>query len=397
MESSLGSSNSPDRLPWAKITEGTLFDSFVIGQRIGLTEHADIYAVSQQAKPDTDANITYEARSYSFLDIAPNVKANRARAVRRISQRTILNTTWQDLQVIIYRTGNLENCKKHDQEETTEPVPNTISDMPLSGRKPKEKTTRQRESNRLRQKSRRERARQQNKLVEGVSRDETDLTKFQDDGESRVTSKEPIEVDGGFVFFELLYLANGDEPSRKALPPTTRLQLERYLAAREEEVVLDDEDALDEFISIKEREIVSLRRNLNQYQPVLSNWHTHLEYALRQRFTGSTGQQEQNIPLLLKRYEILKSGLDALPGLIARAETTIQSLKPRLLDARKARESRDAKQARRLRKKKLEKVIKNYNRWTSNVTIGSASYYKIGEDISCAEQELERLTLESLG
>jgi hypothetical protein len=173
--------------------------------------------------------------------------------------------------------------------------------------------------------------------------------------------------------------------------------LERYLAAREEEVVLDDEDALDEFISIKEREIVSLRRNLNQYQPVLSNWHTHLEYALRQRFTGSTGQQEQNIPLLLKRYEILKSGLDALPGLIARAETTIQSLKPRLLDARKARESRDAKQARRLRKKKLEKVIKNYNRWTSNVTIGSASYYKIGEDISCAEQELERLTLESLG
>jgi hypothetical protein len=395
MKSSLGSTNSPDRLPWAKITEGTLFDSFVIGQRIGLTEHADIYAVNKQVTPDTDANITYEARSYSFLDIAPNVKANRARAVRRISQRTILKTTWQDLQVIIYRTGDLDNCKKDDHEETTGPVPNTIPDMPLSGKKPKEKTTRQRESNRLRQKSRRERARQQNKLVEGVSRDETKLAKCQNDGESRVTSKELIEVDDGFVFFELLYLANGDELSRKVLPPTTRLQLERYLAAREEEVVLDDEDALDEFISIKEREIVSLRRTQNQYQPVLSNWHNHLDYAFRQRFIGSTGQQEQNIPLLKKRYEILKSGLDALPGLITKAEKTVQSLRPRLLDARKARESRDVKQARRLRKKKLEKIIKNYSRWTSNVTIGSAPYYKIGEDISYAEQELEKLTLES--
>ncbi|KAI6754038.1 hypothetical protein HG530_013214 [Fusarium avenaceum] len=397
MESSLGSSSSPDRLPWAKITEGTHFDSFVIGQRIGLTEHADIYAVIQREKPDNDANITYEARSYSFLDIEPNVKANRARAVRRISQRTILNTTWQDLQVIIYRTGDLDNYKKIDREEMTGPAPNTIPDMPPSDRKPKEKTTRQRESNRLRQKSRRERTRQQNRLVEEVLQGETELSKCQDDGESPATSKDPIKVDdGSFVFFELLYLANGGEASRKALPPTTRLQVERYLAAREEEVVLDDEDALDNFISIKEREIVSLRRTLNQYQPVLSNWHTRLEYALRQRFTGSTEQQGQNIPLLLKRYMILKSGIDALPGLIAKAETTVQSLRPKLLDARKARESRDAKQARRLRKKKLEKTIKNYNRWTSNVTIGSASYYKIGEDISYAEQELERLTVESL-
>ncbi|CAJ0551345.1 Ff.00g112750.m01.CDS01 [Fusarium sp. VM40] len=396
MESGLGSNNSPDRLPWAKITEGTPFDSFVIGQRIGLTEHADIYAVSQQNKPDTDANITYEARSYSFLDIEPNVKANRARAVRRMSQRTILNTTWQDLQVIIYRTGDVQNCKKHDPEETTGPVPSTIPDIPPSDRKPKEKTTRRRESNRLRQKSRRERTRKQNRLGEGASQDETELAKYQDDEESPVTPKDPIEVDGSFVFFELLYLANGDEQSRKELPPTTRFQLERYIEAREEEVVLDDEDALDNFISIKEREIVSLRRTLNQYQPVLSNWHTHLEYALRQRLIGSTELQGQNIPLFLKRYKILKSGLDALPGLITKAETTVQSLRPRLLDARKARESRDAKQARRLRKKKLEKTIKNYNRWTSNVTIGSASYYKIGEDISCVEQELERLTLESL-
>ncbi|KAH6953408.1 hypothetical protein DER45DRAFT_575826 [Fusarium avenaceum] len=397
MESGLGSNNSPDRLPWAKITEGTPFDGFVIGQRIGLTEHTDIYAVSQQVKPDTDANITYEARSYNFLDIAPNVKANRARAVRRISQRTILNTTWQDLQVIIYRTGDLDNCKKINREETTGPAPKTIPDMPPSDRKPREKTTRQRESNRLRQKSRRERTRQQNRLVEEVSQGETELSKCQDDGESRATSKDPIKVDdGSFVFFELLYLANGDEASRKALPPTTRLQVERYLAAREEEVVLDDEDALGNFISIKEQEIVSLRRTLNQYQPVLSNWHTHLEGAYRQRFICPTGQQEQNIPLLKKRYEILKLGLDALPGLIAKAETTVQSLRPRLLDARKARESRDAKQARRLRKKKLEKMIKNYSRWTSKVTIGSAPYYTIGEDISYAEQELERLALESL-
>ncbi|KAM0203190.1 hypothetical protein ACHAQI_010596 [Fusarium lateritium] len=396
MTSSLGSSNSPGRLPWAKITEGTPFVSFVIGQRIGLTEHADIYAVRQQVQSDADANITYEARSYSFLDIAPNVKANRARAIRRISQRTILNTTWQDLQVIIYRTGDLDNCKNHDQEESTGPVPNVISDTPPSGMKPKEKTTRQRESDRLRQKSRRKRAQQQNRLVEGASQDETELSKCQGDRESRVTSKELIEVDGDFVFFELLYLANGDEASRNALPPTTRFQIGRYLAARDEEVVLDDEDALDDFISIKEREIVSLRRTLSQFQPVLSNWHTHLEYALRHRFIGSTGKQDQNIPLLQKRYTILKLGLDVLPGLIAKAETTVQSLRPRLLDARQAKESRDAKQARRLRKRRLEKTIKNYNRWTSNVTMGSASYYRIGEDIFYAEQELERLTLESL-
>ncbi|KAM0226988.1 hypothetical protein ACHAP5_012271 [Fusarium lateritium] len=366
MTSSLGSSNSPGRLPWAKITEGTPFVSFVIGQRIGLTEHADIYAVSQQVQSDADANITYEARSYSFLDITPNVKANRARAVRRISQRTILNTTWQDLRVIIYRTGDLDNYKEEDQEETTGLVPNVISDTPPSGMKPKEKTTRQRESGRLRQKSRRKRARQQNRLAEGASQDGIELAECQGDRESRVTPREPIEVGGDFVFFKLLYLANGDEASRNALPSITRLQVGRYLAAREEEVVLDDEDALDDFISIKEREIVFFRRTMNQFQPVLSNWHTHLEYLLRQRFMGSTGQQDEIISLLQTRYKILKSGLDALPGLISKAETTVQSLRPRLLDARQAKDGRDAKQARQLRKKKLETKIENYNRWTAN-------------------------------
>ena len=161
----------------AFILEGTVLDnSWVIGKQTRSTEHANIYSVTQKRHGDNedDAGITYEARSYNFESISPQVKSQRARAIRRISGRTVSSTNCNGLRVIVYRTGAVIQEKK----ENMKALPRDMLVAESACKPPKQKTTRQKESDRLRQKSRRRRVKQEKRNV--MSEDDDQQLQNQD-------------------------------------------------------------------------------------------------------------------------------------------------------------------------------------------------------------------------
>ncbi|RFN52401.1 hypothetical protein FIE12Z_3332 [Fusarium flagelliforme] len=135
------------------ILEGTaLDDGWVIGKQTGSTEHANIYSVTHKGHDD-DSDVTYEARSYDFDSLSPQVKSNRARAIRRLSCRTVLSTTWNGLRVVIYRTGAVTRGKKEKPKVLQGDIvigPEDMLVVERARKSPKQKTTRQQESDRLR-------------------------------------------------------------------------------------------------------------------------------------------------------------------------------------------------------------------------------------------------------
>ncbi|KAF5255431.1 hypothetical protein FOXYS1_14164 [Fusarium oxysporum] len=243
------------------IPEGTVLNNnWVIGKQIGSTEHANIYSVSHIGCDNDNSDITHEARSYAFDSIPPHVKSNRARAIRRLSRRTAFSMAWNDLRVIVYRTG----IDLQDPKETSQVLPEDIPAAKDVCKSSKQKTTRQRESDRPRQKSRRKRARQERKAE--VQNENEQHLNYQDHKSSKHEPTEPVEVDAAeFFFFEQLYLSNGDEAIRQKVAPATRSKVEGYPAAKYEEVDIVGEKALVQFIAIKEREIVFLQRTRNEF------------------------------------------------------------------------------------------------------------------------------------
>ncbi|KAF4442472.1 hypothetical protein F53441_11758 [Fusarium austroafricanum] len=427
------------------IQEGAILTpDFVIAKEVGSTEHATIFSVHYIGSYDDNPDITYEARCYDFGNIAPNVKSNRARAIRRLSQRTVFSTTVDDLRIIVYRTGNLQCKDMKDQKESNGILP---KENPIAEKAPKtskSKTTRQRESARLRQISRRSRKRGEKEEFKATFQDEDNQYVDLEQSLEQILASygcklvkndliERAEVDEDeFRFFQMLYLIINYQKGRQEAPSWASLQAMlqaiKYTEAKDEEVVIDGEDALVELIAIKEREIVFLKRTHSMFQPVLKNWHSYLNQVLRYQekyllifgmrykipkelsetlrdLTGFTKELEKLQTLQLGEqilklrwdYMILKEALEGLPHLIEEVERTVQTLRLKLRDARDAREKRDAKQTAKLEKKNLGKKIKNLKKWILLVMPGSPGYYAIEEDIISAEQELERLRLSDDG
>ncbi|RFN52402.1 hypothetical protein FIE12Z_3333 [Fusarium flagelliforme] len=221
------------------------------------------------------------------------------------------------------------------------------------------------------------------------------LQDYQDPNDPKTESMQPVEVDENeFCFFESLYFINGDEKILQQVPPAIRSQVEDYLAAKEKAVEVDGEEALLEFIAIKEREIVFLQRTNNKFKPILKNWSEYLDYATSQilyEFRTAGGKQQnhdvKNLPSFRIRYRILSEGIDALPSLILEAEELVQKLQLKLRDVQQTRVTREIK----LEKKRLGKQIRNLVKWAVHVTAGSSSYYKIRDDIISAQEQLKML------
>ncbi|KAH7182372.1 uncharacterized protein B0J16DRAFT_147898 [Fusarium flagelliforme] len=363
------------------IVEGTVLDNnWVIGKQTGSTEHANIYSVTYKVHED-DSDITYEARSYDFHNISPQVKSNRARAIRRLSCRTVLSTTWNGIRVVIYRTGVIIQDKKQEMEKLT-------GDMMIAEsacKSPRQKTTRQQESDRLRQLSRRRRVKQERK--DAMSKDEDQqLQDYQSPEGPKTESMQPVNVDGDELnFLRLLGVLHGDEKMRQ----------KEYLVAKEKEVEIDDAEALLEFIAVKEQEIAFLRRTNNKFKPVLKNPREYFHHVMSQfsrRFkAGHTTPQDDYH--LCGEYIVLLGGLGALPSLILEAEELVQKLQLKLRDVRQTREKLVAKQGVMQEKKRLGKQIRNLEKWTMCVTIESPAWWKIVRDKAVAEERLRMLEL----
>ena len=145
------------------IPEGTVLDkTFRICGRSSSGNHTNVYRVCRLDEPATETTTEYEARAYNLQNLSPPHKQYRIRAMARLSKRAILRASWGDLQVVVYKTGQLNTISEAvldeqgtDQVATpTDVISNSLSTNNV-GVKRKPKTNYQRESQRLRQRDRR--------------------------------------------------------------------------------------------------------------------------------------------------------------------------------------------------------------------------------------------------
>ncbi|KAM0551279.1 hypothetical protein ACHAPJ_008624 [Fusarium lateritium] len=381
----------------AVIPNGTLLgDIFCIQEKIESVNHADVYHVKVLANAALDATIDYQARAFQLDGLSPQLKAYRDRAIRRLSGRSVLRIVWRGLHVVVYKTGDpVEDG--HDQAKAGVPVGSLFS-LQASPKKAKIKTTRKQESDRLRQKSRRQRKREREQVAESPGNNSEPLGEPAQD-RSPAGSTIPMKVnENDFVFFEMLQLLN-DPKAQQKLSSSAKLAVEGYLAAKDKQVTLEDEDALADLIAIKEREIVYLRRQHNKFTPVIENWTVYLrdvwpsngENIRRLISSVNYSEQLQQKMAFVNRWGILKPGFDALPHLIAASEDKVRVMKTKLAASRQAREERDMRQTAKHEQKRLTKRIKNYRNWIHEVIPGTALYADMVRELESVEEQLRKM------
>lgn len=378
----------------------------ILGERFKITEwvrsinHAEVYAAEDLGEPAVNGRATYEARLYDLRDLSDSLEGYRTRSMRRLSKRSVFRTSWNGLHVIIYKTGNLEDHSDvtlsvvGENQDGASPDIDSASQKAVA--KAKKKTVQKQESDRLRQLERRRRNQQSKRQAE-----DDDSGQFVENRTEPHPQSEPkpqIQVDEReFAFFRILYLAYSPPAFRERAPPGLRQAVERYLATRDSEVLLDDEDALAEYISVKEREIVSLRRQYNKFQAVLDQWHEQLKVMRENQTKFKPGSMEWNkhenerVEPMSAQCSILEAGLELLPTIITAAEGKMESLKPKLIAARQAKEEREEKQTAKLERKRLNKRIKQYEKWIYGVIPGSETYAWLQKQLESAEKQVEEM------
>ncbi|KAH7002153.1 hypothetical protein EDB80DRAFT_720041 [Ilyonectria destructans] len=393
---------TPDGKPRANVIEKhtILGERFKITEWVGSVNHAEVYAVEDLGEPAVKGRATYEARVYELRDLSDSLEGYRTRSMRRLSKRSVFRTSWNGLHVIIYKTGNLE-----DHSDATLSIvgankdgasPDIDSASTKTVAKAKKKTVQKQESDRLRQRERRRRNQQSRRQAEDD--DSGQSVGNRTDPNPQSEPRPQIQVDEReFVFFQILDLTHRPPAFRERAPPGLRQAVDKYLATKDIDVLLDDEDALAEYTSVKEREIVSLRRQYNKFQPVLEQWHGQLKVMRENQAKFKPGSIEWNkrenerVEPMSVQCSILESGLDLLPKIITAAEEKVESLKPKLLAARQAKEERVEKQTTKLERKRLNKRIKQYEKWIYGVPPGSETYAWMQKELESAEKRLEEM------
>lgn len=148
--------------------------------------HASVYSVCA-IPPETTS---LEARAYSLEALPQKLRQYRLRNMKRLASRTVLETRWQGLVLIIYKAGGCEGNKDLVNSVLVETLPHERKPTPAPVNKnPRQKSGRQREKARIRQFERRKSIRQKERQLKGgecladTSKNEVDVTKEADQKE----------------------------------------------------------------------------------------------------------------------------------------------------------------------------------------------------------------------
>jgi hypothetical protein len=89
--------------------------------------HASVYSVSA-IPPQT---ISLEARAYSLEALPQKLRQYRLRNMKRLASRTVLETRWQGLVLIIYKAGGCEGNKDLGNSVLVETLPRERKPTPV--------------------------------------------------------------------------------------------------------------------------------------------------------------------------------------------------------------------------------------------------------------------------
>ncbi|KAF5634711.1 hypothetical protein F25303_8730 [Fusarium sp. NRRL 25303] len=295
------------------IPNGTqLGDTFSIRRKVESLKHGDIYDVNHVAMTEVDIETRYQARAFQTHGLLPKLEAHIRRTIRRMSRRTVLRTTWGQLEVVVFKAENL------DRSESNNPVPAKSEgpscpppSEPASRKRTKKTSATRKESERLRQQSRRKRNLQR-KQTQNMSPQDKSIQTEQGFGLSLL-----LDIDPDDIIF--LHRINHITSFRPIWSP---LDLKQYLEARCKRTVPSDVESLSDMIR---HDKVYLHRQRNKFTAIMEKC---TKYISENRAAKNHGRgflpclsisqelRAQKI-LFLQRYMILLSGLGALDSILA--------------------------------------------------------------------------------
>ncbi|KAI0185676.1 hypothetical protein EV127DRAFT_441068 [Xylaria flabelliformis] len=350
------------------------------------------------------------ARIYDMNNLTPNHKRYKIRSINRSASRTVFKTTWSSCQIIIMKTGPLDDIQtstktentrfdinsskqetnhkrnrlslctsevrvasgRDDQQVVSTPlsINSNITSLeqkqkPIS--KQKMKTVYQRESSRLRQRDRRAAKRCQQRSTSSQIR----LNLQPQSLSESLSLKDNVHGldDDTFTMLVMLHFAFNPRPElRMGLPDKTRTQIEGFLAARTKKVALSNDDEKLDFVQMKESELVSLRRLTNKLHGLTQQCHNELhgllgeQISTRRRSTEWNRLQENFIEPRKQWYRVLLSASKELPKLATESEKLIDLLKNELKEASELKEKRR---------------ILNRKKWIHCLVPGSETHYQL--------------------
>ncbi len=234
--------------------------------------HANVYSASA-IPPQTTS---FEARAYSLEALPKKLRQYRLRNIKRLASRTVLETRWQGIVLIVYKAGGCEGNKDLGNSALEETLPRETKPTPAPvHKKPHQKSGRQREKARIRQFERRKSSRQKERHLEGVecsadtSKNEVDITK-------EAYQKEPTPP-------LLRHTKSRQPPSRKGLAARCRTALENIF---ERDLKPEGEDEEEDVLETMYREI-KFRRWWHEQKKQL-RVRVHREARI-QRYMNETG------------------------------------------------------------------------------------------------------------
>ncbi|KAI0521191.1 hypothetical protein F5B22DRAFT_565669 [Xylaria bambusicola] len=367
--------------PELKDLVGAVFDQkFKIGQFIHEEYHFLAFSVESVPTPEIECGLNkdqnmcnFQARVYDFNNLSPKIKAYRSRNLKRIAKRTIVSENWRNRVVVIYRCGPVEELLGKEPADPSAIQIQSASQTPNlqhteTRKAPKPKSNYKRESDRLRQRDRRRAMRRRHHTISEFDT-EPDIygdvhSKIFKANKAIQTRKE--DLDGATLYMlENMHLNSNPHPVILALlPPSLHQATREYLQARRSEIHFENDYEKSEYVEIKERELVEIRRLNKKVTSLIQEVNNKLEVLMQQKKLYHNGtrawrQLENTIGQQFQWYMVLLAAETQLPAFAEEGRKQISIFR---------------KETQRFPQMREETKNLSYRQWIRHIMPGSQAY-----------------------
>lgn len=398
-ETTLANDTDDSRRPFIPADEW-LAGRFKVKQVLKRENHADVYLVDDMEMESTGEVVGLEARAFNLTGLSQRHLKYRMRAMKRLSSRCISKTKWNNLDVIIYKSGDVNVSFDNTAMEAV--APSCDGDLSIIDivKKPPAKTGHKRESERLRQRDRRQARRQSKKMT-------TETESYDTETESYDTVAEIENLDDGsemelddktWTMLTLLHIAHSTRSElRELLPESSQLLVDNYLSMKDCEITLTTEEEMVGFSQIKEQEIVYLGRQLSKVNVAKIQCHDRMGELLRQQLSHPKGSkewseiQQNGIEPRKHNFRVLQTAIRVLPDLIAAAKARHQSVSQKLTFRRQEMQEEKKKQDLEMKLEELSNKLENYGLWQCCVAPASDTFFHLSTMHEAVRKQMDML------
>ncbi|KAN0090219.1 hypothetical protein V8E51_018798 [Hyaloscypha variabilis] len=350
--------------------------------------HADVYSVLCLPSPSE----RFEARAYDLSGLSPKLRQYRLRSIKRLSNRTVLETRWGGRTIIVYKTGT-ETIQDKEASERKEPL---SAESPASDEAPLvvkntenerkfKVSSHQKETARIRQLERRQSKRQSKREMKTLGTSEGDSSNAPKTASTTPWPEDEEEDD----FYALLYVAFHDPHQvHQKLKPELFAQLRHYLWKPAFD--FEDYDEMQIFLKAKQREYVFLLGQQEKLPEVLRSRRDWFERVLKKQSryppnSGKFSELQNTLRIANHKLKVVRTVRDVLPRLVEEADGVHRDLRRRLPSVRK----KDELENWRAMRDKLKRKVYMYERCLKEVLPASEPYDRMVAQLGAAEKNLE--------